>query len=576
MKNILILTFENISKDKSVNYLCDSVPIEISHLLSNYKHIRVISTNSKALFERTLNQKKKSKIDFLLKGSFLKVQEQIRFNIQLINNKTNTCLLSAKFEEKHNDFFNLIDNVSVKIIQYLDLEFKAKNRKIKVGKISYENYLKGLQYWNSWNHADIKKAIKYFNKAIKEETEFSICYAYLSHCYSILATIEPESNQENYDLAKSIALKAIQLDNTLVEAHLSLVLIKLLNNIDILGAYYSLEKAFSLNNHSSEAHYYYSFYLLVIGKYKDAIKAVEYALEEDPFNIQKNSTYGFALSLFGKYDLAEKQLKKVLTLNPISMVTYDALIWNYILSKQFDKAQTLIEQNEIEIFLTPATQIILYNSLGLPDETQKWKNKLDKLLNENVIQDFSREASVVYLNLGETEKGITYFEAFFKQKKGVIRALTHPAWKNFRMSDKFYIYKKRLKLLNPPTLPLHLTEIKEDIIVINSFNSENISIPSNRLLYIESQNSYSKIVYINKRNELEDKILRTSLTKIMNDSININLYRCHNSFIVNTMIPYSVSGNRKNLKLQIKDYSVSIPVSRIKASDIYQHLTMSN
>jgi len=574
IKNILILTFENLSNDKKVNYLCNSVPIEVNYLLSNYKHIRIITTNSGALFEKKLNEKKKLKIDFLLKGSFLKVQEHIRFNIQLIDNNTNTCLLSAKFEENYTDIFDLINNVSVKIIQYLDIEFKTKNRKI--GATAYENYLKGLQYWNLWNESDIKKAIKYFNKTIKQEAEFSLGYARLSHCYSLLATIETLNNQKNYNLAKSTALKAIELDNSIVEAHLSLALIKLLNDIDILGAYYSLEKAFSLNNYSSEAHYYYGFYLLAIGKYKNAIKVIEYALEEDPFSIQKNSTYGFALSLYGKYDLAENQLKKVLSLNPDSIPTYDALIWNYILNKQFDQAKELIEQNKIEIFLAPATQIVLYHNLGLFDEVKIWKNKLDEILKETSIQNYNREASVAYLKLGDTEKGITHFEAFYKQKKGFIRALTHPAWKAFRESDKFYIYKKRLKLLNPPILPKNLTEIKDDIIVINSHTSESISIPSKSLLYIESQSSYSKIVYVNESNQLEEKILRTSLTKIMYESLQANLYRCHNSFIINTDISYSVSGNKKSFKLHIKDYSITIPVTRSKVSQIYQYVTILN
>ena len=575
-KNIIILTFENLSNDKKVHYLCNSVPIEITHILSNYKSVRVISTNSSALFEKELNENKTPKIDFILKGSFLKVEELFRFNIQLIDNNTNVCLLSEKFEENYNDIFNLIDSISVKIIQYLDFKFKAKIRKNKIGATAYENYLKGLQYWNLWNEVDIKKAIKFFNKTIKQEPVFSIGFARLSHCYSLLATIEVENSKKNYNLAKSTALKAVELDNTTVEAHLSLVLIKLLIDIDIQGAYYSLEKVFSLNNHSTEAHYYYAFYLLVIGKYKDATIAIEYALEEDPYSIQKNSTYGFALSLSGKYDLAENQLKKVLSLNPDSIPTYDALIWNYILNKQFDQAKELIEKNKSEIFLAPATQIVLYHNLGLFDEVKIWKNKLEELLKETSVQNYNREASVAYLKLGDTEKGITYFEAFYKQKKGFIRALTHPAWKAFRESGKFYIYKKRLKLLNPPILPKNLTEIKDDIIVINSHTSESITIPSKSLLYIESQSSYSKIVYVNESNQLEEKILRTSLTKIMDESLQANLYRCHNSFIINTDIPYSVSGNKKNLKLHLKDYSVEIPVTRSKVSQIYQYVTILN
>ncbi len=572
-KSILILTFENLSHDQKVNYLCHSVPIEISHLLSKYDHVKVIVNHSLASFENKLEQQQNLKIDLLVKGSFLKIEEHIRFNIQLIDNKNSTCLSSIKLEENSSNIFELIDEVSIKITRYLELEFLTKNRKKKITASAYENYLKGLHYWNLWNETNIIKAIWHFKKVIELEPEFSLGFARISHCYSLLAAIVTGNSQINYGLAKSSALKAIELDSSIIEAHLSLALIKLLNDLDVLGAYYSIEKAFSLNKHSAETHYYYAFYLLAIGKYKQAIKAIEYALEGDPINIQKNSTYGFALSLYGKYDLAEKQLKKTLSLNVNSIPTYDALIWNYILSKQFNKAKTLIEQSDIEVFLTPATQIVLYHKLGLPEEMKKWKHKLNELLAKEALVDYSKEASVCYLELGDIENGTKYFEAFYKQKKGFIRALTHPAWKAFRESDKFYIYKKRLKLLNPPILPINQTEIKEDVIVINSFTSETALVPSKNLLYIESQSNYSKVVYLNNSNELQEKILRTSLTKIMNESLNPNLYRCHNSFIINTKIPYSILGNRKNLKLQLKEYAVTIPISRTKVSDIHQYLT---
>lgn len=568
-KGIIISTFENLTKGQEVDYLCKSVPLEINYQLSKYKTIKVITNQS---IESLSNSKKDLKIDLLLKGSFLKIENQIRFNIGLFDYETNNCLSSIKLEESFNNIFELIDNISTKIIQFLELESVLEKNTQKISSVAYKNYLKGLQYWKSWNESDIKKSIQFFNNVIEQEPDYALGYARISHCYSLLAVIDIENSTENYQLAKSNAIKSINLDDSIIEAHLSLTLIKLLNDIDILGAYYSIEKAFSIDNLSHEAHYYYSFYLLTIGKYKQAVETIEYALEYDPFNIQINSTYGFALSLFGKYDLAEKQLKKTLDLSPNSIPTYDALIWNYILNKQFKKAKKLIEQKSIEVFLTPATQIILYHNLELSNETEIWQCKLIDLLKENSPNNYHREASFSFYELGDTKKGMKHFELFYKQKKGFVRVLTHPAWKKIRESDKFYIYKKRLKLLNAPTLPKNLNNSEKDIIVLNSNTSESLSIPTNSLLYIESQSNYAEVVYIDNSNKLKKQILRTSLTKIMNESLSPNLYRCHNSYIINTKISYSFLGNRKNLKLHLKEHSITIPVSRSKASKIYLYL----
>ncbi len=574
MQNILLLPFKNLSGVKEDNYLCNSVPIEITHLLSKYKLVRIILNQSVAPLDNKGNNQETGYIDFVLKGSFIRVEERIRFNIQLINSKNDFCLLSVKLEESSSNIFELIDKIALKIIEYLKPEITKTTSRPKIGALAYEHYLKGLQHWNLWNPTNIKKAINHFEKVIKLQPEFALGYTRLSYCYSLLAVIETEDNLKYKKNTRKLALKAITLDDSNAESHLSLFLIKLLNDIDILGAYYSIEKAFSINNHLPETHYYYGYYLLVIGEYKKAIEAIKYALESNPENVQINSTYGFALSLDGKYSLAEEQLKKTLALHPDSIPTYDALIWNYLLGGELQKAQKLVEQNEMEIFLSPATQIVLYHNLGLTSEMEKWKRKMDDRVKEDSNFVFSPEASIVYYTLGDIKKGFKHFESFYNRKTGFIRALTHPAWKVLRESDKFYIYKKRLKLLHPPILPLKLSAIDDDIIVLNSTTKETLSIASRNLLYIESEGIYSKVVYKDDFNELSEKILRVSLTKIINESLYPNLYRCHNSFIINTKTSYSIMGNRKNLKLYLGGFSFKIPVSRTKTSEIYNHLSL--
>ncbi len=573
MKRILVLSFENLSEDKDVHYLSKAIPIEISYLLSHYPYLRVVATQKHTSTDAAITAQKTT-VDYILKGTFLKINTHIRFHIQLIAAISHECLLTAKFDESYTDIFEVIDRIATKVVNYFELELKPERQKIKVAPEAYDHYLKGLYHWNSWNLKDIQKAVLHLQQAVTIEHTFAIGYAYLAHCYATLAIILPDEDETHYTQAKSIALQALRLDDRLVEAHLALVLIKLLNDIDVLGAYYSLEKAFSLDSYASDVHYYYTFYLLVIGKYKEALKAVAYAVAEDPLNVQKNSTYGFALMLDGQYTAAEQQLQKVLSLHPTSKPTYDALIWTYILSGQLQKAHALLDQDTVEVFLAPAVQVVVYQQLAEPALLQQWTAFFEQWMQQESHIEKDREASVVYWHMGAPKKALQHLEAFYQQKKGFVRVLTHPAWKSLRESDAFYRYKKRLQLLHPPTLPAHLTETNQEMMVIHSLTSEKVTLPSKNLLYIEAQGSYAKVVYVDEVATVQHQLLRTSLSKIIDDALHTHLYRCHHSFIVNTQLPYTTTGNRKQLQLCIEQYALTIPVSRSKAATIHQHLTI--
>ncbi|PCJ96494.1 MAG: hypothetical protein COA50_06855 [Flavobacteriaceae bacterium] len=570
IQNIVVFPFENISNHKVDAYLCSAIPIEITHLLSNFKALRVTSFNSSG-YKTKNSDFKIPNSTILLKGSILKLDGQIRTTIQLINGADNSCLSSIKLEESANNLFELIDQISFKIVEHVKVEMKNTEPKPQVVSEAYNFYLKGIYHWNLWDEKNILQAISLFNKAIAIAPNFALGYARLSNCWSLLAGIQKGAIQKNYNYAKSNALKAIALNPLLLETHLSLGLIKLVNDLDILGAFYSFQRAFSIHKFSPEANYYYAFYLLAIGAYKKAIEKLEFALMYDPFNVQINSTYGFALSLDGKFEAAEKQLKKTLVFAPQSDATVDALFWVYVLTEKYSLAEELIEKKPSSIIHSPAAQVVLYHKMGLQNKVAFWMKELEVKMKNDTVKTYYREASIAHLALGNMDKGSKYFELLYQEKIGFIMALTHPAWLSFRNSRKFYKYKKRLKLLNPPTLSDVIPEDKEDIMVINSSTKEKLAIGITDLLYIETQGVYSKIVWTNG-GEMKEKMLRVSLTKIVDQVINPNLYRCHNSFAINTLLPFQISGNRKNMKLTLPGHAFEIPISRSQAPFIHEYL----
>ncbi len=567
--SIAIQPFDDLSAfEGQAHFLGRAFAIELAHYLTNFKGSKVIFTGS--AFN---NSHEHPQVDYLLHGSVMQSKYSIVSTYQLLNSKNTEIIYSNRIEKPANQLSELPKQVANDIIQFLELEPEKSNSQF-VDSNAYQDYLKGLYYWNLWSEHNIVKAIECFEKALKHEPEFALCWARLSKSRSMLAAIQRGGAVEtNYQKARESALKAISLDNNLCEAHISLALIKLLNDVDILGAYYALKKAMNLNGNAPETRYFYSYYLLIINRYKEAIEHLRYALQYDPKNIQMNSTYGFALSLAGNFDEAESQLKKTLELDEGSEASYDALFWNYLMSGKIEKAQQILDKNEKFILHTPATQILFYKQTAKETMYNKWLKRLEE---NKQSGSYHRNASIAYWALGDKEKALIHLEQFYEEKLGFVMVLTHPAWKSFRDSSQFYKYKKRLKLLNPPFLSEKDKPQSSEELVIHSQTAEKITLNVDKLLFIEAQDVYSKVVWEDSQGSAQERILRVALNQIMEQTLNITLFRCHRSFIVNKKRKYLLSGNRKSMKIKPLGHHFEIPVSRSKSSDIHDHLNIEN
>ncbi len=563
---ITILPFADFVEENEP-LLGRAIAIEVAHYLTGVPEASVVfpTTSGKEVMRST-------NVEYILQGTVLTKLSKITLTFQLLEGKGFEIVYSNKIVEEFDQLSSLPKRIATQLIQFLEFEFSNTGVAGFIDGKTYEYYLKGLHFWNLWSKDHVIKAIAYFEKALKNDPEFSLCWARLSNSFTMLAAIQQGGKVEtNYKKAKESALKAISLDDTLIEAHNSLALVKLLNDLDILGAYHSLQKAINLNHRSPETRYFYSYYLLIIKKYKEAINYLKYALRYDPDNIQINSTYGFALSLSGDFDKAEEQLLKTLELDPSSDASYDALFWSYFLAGNTHLAMKILVEHENSILHTPATQIVFYKKICQTDRVNYWLNKLE---NDNKSESYNRNASIAYWALGDAEKALHHLELLYNEKSGFVMVLTHPAWKSLRENPKFYKYKKRLKLLRPPVLSKQEANKVPEQIVILSKTTESITIQADKLICIEAQNIYSKVVWETDDHQLEEKFLRVSLNQILEQTLNPNLFRCHRSFLVNKLRKYRLIGNRKSMKIVPIEFDFEIPVSRKLSSEIHDQLEL--
>ncbi|MGW8181015.1 MAG: tetratricopeptide repeat protein, partial [bacterium] len=186
---------------------------------------------------------------------------------------------------------------------------------------AYVHYLRGRQFWNKRTDESLRRAIGFFEDALKIDENYAEAYTGLADSYAMLAFLEPH---EAYPKAKEAVEKALALDGQLVEAHTSLGLIKFQYDWDWEGAEKELSEAISINPSYALAHHFYADYLKAMGRFNEAIIEIEKAQELDPLSLAINTGVGHVLYLSGQYDAAIEQYKKAVDLDPNFMMTH---IW---------------------------------------------------------------------------------------------------------------------------------------------------------------------------------------------------------------------------------------------------------
>src|SRR5712692_5000782 len=273
-KSIAVLPFENLSRDPDNAYFAEGMQDEILARLSKIADLKVIS--------RTSTQKYKSAPDNLreiakqlgvaniLEGSVQKSANQVRVNVQLINALSDAHLWADIYDRKLTDIFAVESDIATTIAETLEAKLTG-SEKAAIAKRptanpeAYELYLKGRFFWNKRTGADLRTAIEYFNQALGKDPGYALAYVGLADSYGVLSVFGAASPPDSYPQAKAAAKKALELDDTLAEAHTSLALVLASYDFDFEQSVKEYERAIQLNPNYATAHQWSSGPLLALG-----------------------------------------------------------------------------------------------------------------------------------------------------------------------------------------------------------------------------------------------------------------------------------------------------------------------
>lgn len=322
---IAVLPLANISPDPLDEYFTDGMTEELIYRLSKIRELKVIAQTSVMPYKRAVKRVaeigRELRVGTVLGGSVRKADNKLRITVQLIDVQSEEHLWSELYERQLEDVFAIQSDIAQRVAEALQVHLLAGERRQLEKRTTrnlgaYTLYLTGRQLWNMRLEEGLRLAIEQFQQAIEIDPDYALAYAGLADAYSIMANWGFLPEGEGYSQAREAALKALELDNKLGEAHASLGLIKWAYEHKVREAEREFRRAIELNPNYPTAHHWYAMFLQGLGRHEEALAEVRRALDLDPLSPVINHALGKILLLTGQFEAAREQYQRTVELAP--------------------------------------------------------------------------------------------------------------------------------------------------------------------------------------------------------------------------------------------------------------------
>ena len=325
IKSLAILPFRPLTAGSVDDYIGQGMADALITKLSNTQRLNVRPTSAVLRYNNAnidpIAAGRALDVEAVLDGKVQRVGDRVRVTVQLLRVADGASLWADQYDEDFTGIFALQDSISAQAARSLTLQLTGNEAALMrkhytQNAKAYESYLQGRYFWNKRNAAGFRKAIEYFEQALAVDSNYALAYAGLADSYIRLNESGVPMNEEAVPKAKAAIMKALSIDDSLGEAHATLGFIKFRHDWDFAGADSEFKRAVELNPNYSEAHQWYAFYLLAVGKTNEADAEIKRGQELDPLSVSFNSN--LALFLFFRHDFERSiaQARKTLEMEP--------------------------------------------------------------------------------------------------------------------------------------------------------------------------------------------------------------------------------------------------------------------
>jgi TolB-like protein/Flp pilus assembly protein TadD len=427
-KSIAVLPFDNLSRDPDNAYFCEGVQDEILTRLAKVADLKVISRTSTQQFksapENLPQIAKQLGVAHVLEGSVQRANDQIRVNVQLINALTDAHLWAETFDRKLTDIFAVESEIAKTIADTLQAKLSGSEQHAIAARPTenteaHQLYLKGRFFWNKRTGNDLKKSIDYFQRAIVADPNYALAYAGVADAYVFLPGYTAGTPKDCYPKAMAAAKKALELDDTLAEAHTTLALAIWYYDFDFSLANREFQRAIELNPNYATGHQQYANNTLsALGRFDEAIAEGKRAVELDPLSLVINADLGMNYYYARRYDEAITQLRKTLEMDPGYYYAHVDL--GQVLAAKRAFGEAILEYQKARALNDDPFVLGLlghaYASSGNKTEALKILDQLKEMSRQRYVSTYS--FAIVYLALGDKQEALRWLEQSYQDRAG--------------------------------------------------------------------------------------------------------------------------------------------------------------
>ena len=457
IRSLAVLPLESLSNDASQDYFADGMTDELIADLGQISALRVISRTSVMAYKharKPLPQiARELNVDAVVEGTVLRSGDQVRITAQLIDASSDKHLWSESYEGELRDTLALQSKVARAIADQIRIELnpqeQAALKSIKVvNPEAYESYLKGRFFWNKRTAEGLKVALAYFNQAIEEDPKYAQAYSGLADTYALLgdwqyAVMTP---RQALPKAKAAAIKALELDSALGEAHNSLAFCLDAFDWDLDSAGKEFRRAIELNPGYATAHHWYAWHLSLLGRNDEAIAEMRKAENLDPLSLIINADLAELLVIAHSYDESILQSRKTIEMDPNFALAHNQLAQAY-LQKQMPEEAVPELQKAVQLSGGSPTCVAslarAYAASGKRGEAVRLLNDLKKRSGPSYSD--ASEIAAIYASLGDSDQAMDWLEKAYEERfnPGV---LLRPGYDPLRSDPRFQDLLRRVGL----------------------------------------------------------------------------------------------------------------------------------
>ena len=454
--SIAVLPFVNASADPNLEYLADGVTDGIISSLTRVPELRVMARSTVFSYKgKDTNARKIGKelnVDSVLLGRIAQRGDTLTIQTDLVRVDDGSELWGDQYNRKVSDLVAVQGNIAQEIYNNLrprltGQETSQLTKHETENPEAYQLYLQGLYYWNKWTESGFKRAIEYFNQAVEKDPNYAKAYAGLADTYNFMSDSGYETPQQVWQNAKSAAMQAVKLDDTLPEAHISLALVRENYDWDWPGAESEFKRAIQANPNSATAHQWYGDFLTKVGRFDEAKTELKKSQDQDPLSLLINTSIGRQLYFARQYEAAIQQLKKTLDMDPNFVPAQHAIEAAYAQNGMYQDA---VGERQKVLTLSGNPDLAAavgedFRKSGYPGVLQSWLEGLQEVSKRGYVPPYN--IAVIYAQLGDKTQAIAWLEQAYKQRDSKLTYIKiEPAFDQVRSAPQFQNLVRRVGL----------------------------------------------------------------------------------------------------------------------------------